>query len=348
LSAQPPPRGAADAIEMILGGSTMKFCWQSRVRLGLLAIAATIVAGVGAARAEDALKLAVGAPNNWENQPASLGQQAGIFKKHGLSLDILFTQGSGETMQAVIAGSADIGTGVGTYGAMGAFAKGAPVRAIGNATTGADDLYWYVRADSSIRSIKDAAGKSIAYSTAGSSTNVIVLALMKDFDVPLRPTATGSPANTFTAVMSGQIDIGWSSPPLGVEALVDGKIRLLTRGSAVKSLRDQTVRVLIANADALVQKKDAIKRFMQAYAETLDWMYADDKALQAYAEFVKVPVAIARRARDEFYPKANLRPDRLSGVEQAMADAISLKFLGAPLRKEQLDQFFQYQLPPVP
>ena len=76
-----------------------------------------------------------------------LGQQAGIFKKHGLVLDILFTQGSGETMQAVISGGADVGTGVGTYSAMGAFAKGAPVRAIANATTGAHDLYWYVRAE---------------------------------------------------------------------------------------------------------------------------------------------------------------------------------------------------------
>ena len=126
---------------------------------GLLVAAAVALSASFSAQAQDLLKLAVGAPNNWENQPAALGQEAGFFKKHGLVLDLLFTQGSGETMQAVIAGSVDIGTGVGTYGAMGAFSKGAPVRAIGNATTGAHDLYWYVRADSPIRSIKDAAGQ---------------------------------------------------------------------------------------------------------------------------------------------------------------------------------------------
>ena len=103
-----------------------------------------------------------------------LGQQAGIFKRHGLTLDILFTQGSGETMQAVISGGVDIGTGVGTYSAMAAF-DGAPVRAIANATTGAHDLYWYVRANSPIQWLKDAAGRTIAFSTAGSSTNVTVL-----------------------------------------------------------------------------------------------------------------------------------------------------------------------------
>jgi NitT/TauT family transport system substrate-binding protein len=116
----------------------------------------------------------------------------------------------------------------------------------------------------------------------------------------------------------------------------------------VASLRDQTVRVIVANANALAQKKDAIKRFMQAYNETLEWMYTEDRALQVYAEFVKVPFAITKRARDEFYPKNNLRVDRLSGIDQAMADAIALKFLAAPLSKEQLDQFFQYQLPPTP
>jgi ABC-type nitrate/sulfonate/bicarbonate transport system substrate-binding protein len=298
--------------------------------------------------ADDLLKVATGAPTNWENQPAPLGQQAGIFKKHGISLEILATQGSGETMQAAIAGSVDVGIGVGTYGAFAAFAKGAPIRAIGNQTTGAHDLYWYVRADSPIRSLKDANGKSIAFSGTGSSTNMIVLALIKQFGVAAGPTATGSPASTYTAVMSGQIDIGWSSPPLGVEALEQGRIRIVARGSDVPSLQDQTVRVIVANADTLAHKQEAIHRFMQAYAETVDWMYADDAGLRMYAASAKIPFEVAKRARDEFYPKNNLRPDRLSGVDQAMADAVAMKFLSIPLTKQQLDAFFQYQLPATP
>ena len=43
------------------------------------------------------------------------------------------------------------GIGVGTAGMLGAFAKGAPVRAIANSTTGADDLFWYVPAASPIK-----------------------------------------------------------------------------------------------------------------------------------------------------------------------------------------------------
>ena len=80
--------------------------------------------------AQDKLKVAIGQINNWENQVPTLGMQAGIFQKHKLELENFGTQGAGETLQPIISGSADIGIGVGTSGAMRAFAKGAPVRAL--------------------------------------------------------------------------------------------------------------------------------------------------------------------------------------------------------------------------
>ena len=55
---------------------------------------------------------------------------------------------------------------VGTLQTMGAFAKGAPIRAIGATMKGAYE-YWYVPTASPIKSFKDAAGKTVAFSTAG-------------------------------------------------------------------------------------------------------------------------------------------------------------------------------------
>ena len=71
---------------------------------------------------------AIGAPNNWDTCIPDVGARAGIFKKHGLNLDIVYTNGGGETLQAVISGSVDIGMGAGTSSVLGAFAKGAPIR----------------------------------------------------------------------------------------------------------------------------------------------------------------------------------------------------------------------------
>lgn len=305
-------------------------------------VALAIVSAAASALAEDMLKLAIGQRGNWENAAPELGQKAGFFRKHGLTLELLYTQGAGETMQAVISGSVDIGVGVGTAGVLSAYAKGAPVRPIANSMTGADDLFWYVPAESKIRSIKDAAGKTIAYSTNGSSTNLAVLAFIREFGVPAKPVATGSPASTFTQTMSGQVDIGWSSPPFGVEALQQGRIRIVVRESDVPAFRNQTVRLMIANTATVLQRRDVLDRYLQAYRETLDWMYSDPAALKAYAEWISIPESLAKEVRDQFYPKENLRLDRLSGLDAAMADAVSLKFLAAPLTKEQQDELFKY------
>ena len=302
---------------------------------------AVMVIGTSAL-AEDTLKLAIGQRGNWENAAPELGQKAGIFKKHGLTLELLYTQGAGETLQAVISGSVDIGIGVGTAGVLGAFAKGAPVRAIANSTTGADDLFWYVPDASPVKSLKDAGGKTIAYSTSGSSTNLAVLAFIREFGVPMKPVATGSPASTFTQTMTGQVDIGWSAPPFGLEALQQGRIRIVARLSAVPAFRNQTVRLMIANVATVQQRRDAIERFLKAYRETLDWMYSDPAALKAYAEWVNIPESLAKTVREQFYPKENLRLERLSGLDEAMADAVSMKFLPAPLTKAQQDELFKY------
>src|SRR4051812_27536107 len=209
-----------------------------------------------AATAQDTLKIAIGQINNWENQAPTLGQDAGIFKKYNLSLENFGTAGAGETVQAVISGSAELGGGVGVGGVMRAYSKGAPVRILLPAYTGTSDLYWYVKADSPIKSLQDAtASNTVAYSTSGSSSNNIVIAFVEELGLKAKPTATGGLPGTLTSVMSGQIDIGWGAPPFGVKEINEGKIRVIARGSDIPSLRGQTVRTVIVNADALAKKK---------------------------------------------------------------------------------------------
>ena len=299
----------------------------------------------GPASAEDQLKIAIGQINNWENQPPTLGQDAGFFKKHGIVLENFGTAGAGETIQAVISGSADIGAGVGAAGAMRAFSKGAPVRILAPAFTGTGDLYWYVKSDSKIKSLKDATPETtIAYSTNGSSSNNIVVAFVSELGARGKPTATGSPPGTLTAVMSGQIDIGWAAPPFGLKEIKEGKIRIVARGSDVPSLRGQTVRTLIVNLNSLKTKHDAIMRFMEAYREAVNWMYADPKAVEMYSVKMKLPVDLLKQSMDEFQPKATLQSDKFADLDGAVRDAVTLKFLDKPLSKEQLAELLQ--IPP--
>jgi NitT/TauT family transport system substrate-binding protein len=298
--------------------------------------AAALVLSAGAAPAADALKATIGQRGNWDSAVVHLGSKAGIFRRHGLEVEAIYTSGSGETLQPAIAGSVDIGIAVGTLGAIGAYAKGAPVRIIGAQATGAAD-YWYAKASSPIRTLKDTDGKTIAFSTNGSSTHSVVLAFMKEFGLTAKPTATGSPSSTLTAVMTDQVDVGWASPPFGLKEMSEGKIRLVARATDAAIVRGRTIRVIVANAQVLAQRGDAIARFMQAYRVSIDYMYdADPQAIKDYAEFVGVPEPLARRVRDEFFPKALIWPAEIKGLESLVHEAVTLKFISAPLSKEQM------------
>jgi NitT/TauT family transport system substrate-binding protein len=297
--------------------------------------------GAEAARAEDALRIAAGQMGNWASSVAEVGKRAGIFKRHGLTLEILYTQGSGETQQAVIANSVDVGVAPGTMGVMSAFAKGAPIRIIGAETTGASDLYWYVKADSPVRSLKDFAGKSVAYSTNGASTQGVVLAWMRRGKLDCRAVATGNPTATLTQVMSGQVDVGWSAPPDGLDQLDRHEIRYIANGNDDTPFKNQTVRVLVVNSATLAARKDAITRFMQAYRETARRLYADDSLLSVYADWLHFPVAKAKRTRDDFYPWEALDPDGIMGLDLIAADAVTLRYLPAALTADQIAALVQ-------
>src|SRR5262252_5029929 len=129
------------------------------------------------ALAADTLKIASPIRGSWEGAIPELGQQAGIFRKHGLDLDILYTQGGGETLQVVVSGSVDIGLSAGVLGSLGAYGKGAPLRIVGASSTGSRETFWWVAAKSPLQSMREVDGQSIAYSTITSAPN---LAAKKD------------------------------------------------------------------------------------------------------------------------------------------------------------------------
>ena len=312
----------------------------------ILVIATTALLSTQAALADDQIKLTIGQRGNWDTAISQLGEAAGIFKKHGLALEMLYTAGSGETLQPVIAGSVDLGLAVGTPGAIAAYSKGAPVRIIGAEATGAAD-YWYVKASSPIKTLKDLNGHSIAYSTSGSSTESVVRAFIKENGLTsAKAVSTGGAPATMTAVMTDQVDAGWASPPGGLKEIDEGKIRLLARATDAAIVRGQTIRVIVANAQFLAQRKDVAARYMQAYRETIDYMYGDNpQVLKDYAAFAGVSEAMARRVREEFFPRALVEPDAIKGLDSLMVDAVALKFISAPLSKEQVADLVQLQVP---
>src|SRR5690606_40598487 len=108
--------------------------------------------------------------------------------------------------------------------------------------------------------------------------------------------------------------------------------------------KGQTVRTIIVNADALKNKKDAIMRFVKAYRESVDWMYSDPKAISMYAKKIKADEGMLKQSIAEFHPKTTMQTDKMADLDEAVKDAVKLKFLEKPLTKEQLAEFLQ--IPP--
>jgi NitT/TauT family transport system substrate-binding protein len=311
-------------------------------RFGLALAFAALAALASPARADDVIKLTIGQRGNWDTAISQLGTKAGIFRKHGLELEMVYTSGSGETLQPVIGGAVDAGLAVGTLGAIAAYAKGAPVRIIGAQATGAAD-YWYAKATSPVKKLTDlTAANTIAFSTRGSSTDSVVRAFVDEFKLKVKAMPTGNPPSTLTAVMTDQVDVGWAAPPFGLKEMDEGKTRLVARATDSALVRGQTIRVVVANANALAKRKDAIARYMTAYRETIAYMYSDDpRVMKDYGEFAGISEAMAKRVRDEFFPRSLLDPDEIHGFDGLMAEAVALKFIPAPLTAAQVGELVQ-------
>jgi NitT/TauT family transport system substrate-binding protein len=308
--------------------------------------AALIAMAIPHALAGETLKIASPQRGSWEGAIPELGKQAGIFEKHGLDLEILYTQGGGETLQIVISGAVDIGLSAGTLGTLGAYAKGAPVRIIAASSTGSQEVFWFVPAKSPLKSMRDVNGQSVAYSTTGASSHINVLRFINAYGLNARPVATGDVASTITQTMSGQVDVGWSVAPFALDMIANGEVRMIARASDLAAARAQTIRVQIINAQNLARKREFVARYLKAYNETVDWMYSSPDAVPRYLAFSGLSEASVRHMLADFIPKESLQTAKIMGIDESMEDAVQFKFLAAPLREDQLKELIQ--IPPGP
>src|SRR5712691_9108987 len=142
--------------------------------------------------------------------------------------------------------------------------------------------------------------------------------------------AGGAPA-TLTQVMSGQIDVGWSVPPFVLQQLADGRLVIIARGSDVAALAQPTIRVNVANANALKEKRGAFVRFVKALSRSIDWAYSDPKAIDNYADIAKVPRALAQQTRGDFFPKEGLQLSEVKGLDVTLKQALEFKYITSPM-----------------
>ena len=309
-----------------------KFGWA-------LAVALTASMGTGTAQAET-LKLAIPQKGAWDTSLSVYGDREGFFKEQGIDLDITYTEGGATTETAVVSGSVDIAVATGTLGIISAYVKGAPVRIISAESTGSADLYWYVKAESGLKSLKDMNGKTIGFSAPGSSSNLSLLTLLKEQGVDAKPVAAGGMPPTFTQVMSGQLDAGWAAAPFGVQELKQGKIVAIAHANDSPAVRNETIRVNVANLNTLQQHSDAVIRFMKAYYKSWEWAYSNPKAYDYLAADNNLPRDIAAATVKEFLTKEANDPGKINGIDRVLDEAFAAKRIPNAMKPDDIKGVF--------
>ena len=191
-------------------------------------------------RAADKLHVSSAQRGNWDVTLPEWANDKGLFKSADLDVDMIWTDGGSEQVQVVVSGSSDIGMAIGFQAVLSAYLKGAPIVIISAEMTGGADLYWYARADRGIKTIEDMTGRSVAFSRPGASTHLVISSMIESRGIKAKLVPTGGIPATLTAVMTGQVDVGWGSVPQGFDLAEQGKIVIIASGNDAPGAATQT------------------------------------------------------------------------------------------------------------
>jgi ABC-type nitrate/sulfonate/bicarbonate transport system substrate-binding protein len=215
--------------------------------------------------------------------PLWLGQELGLFAKHGLQHSLSYLAAT-TSVQAIVAGSEDIGL-VGN-------------QCIDLALEGAETIYvasdisrfiFYLYGDPAIKSVQDLKGKAVAVTQAAASTDYATRIVLKRFglvpDKDVKLLYTGSMPALVTTVKSGNAAAGLMSAPTTIQALELGLKPILN----VTDLNIPFVFVGVCTTRKMIQQKpDQISRFLRAYIEALAIIRSDkETTYKAMGKFLK-------------------------------------------------------------
>src|SRR5712692_10672757 len=147
--------------------------------------------------------------------PYEVARSGGVFKSHGLDVELVYTRGGSAAMQALIGGAVDYAA-TSLDVAITAYANvGADIRRF--AVTGRLPLFAVVTAPktaSRIRSIMDLAGRTVGISALGNADHALMLYLLKQGGVDARKVEFATMGvNLLEALRQGQMDVGVVQEP---------------------------------------------------------------------------------------------------------------------------------------
>jgi NitT/TauT family transport system substrate-binding protein len=216
---------------------------------------------------------------------AYVAQEEGLFKKHGLDMELIHIASSSRGIQAILAGEIGFSYMDGNN-AIQANLKGAGLALVAGAT---NRMVFSLMARPEIKKIADLRGKKIGITRVGSSTHTSALyalgqAGLKPSDYQILPLL--EVPNIFTALVAGQIDAGVVSPPTNSRARKAGLNELMN----IAKEGPEYVSVAIGTTRAYIKaNEDTVRRVVRAYAEGV-YLFRNNKqvGIRVLGKYTKV------------------------------------------------------------
>jgi len=302
------------------------------IRLRLFAAAALLLPA--AALAKDAVRVVDTQASLYSDYALYVAEEQGYYAAENLDVSIIVGRGGSASLQAAVTGSADIVYGLGVLSVIGAYAKGTPVVIVANAYRGAADTFWYVKADSPIKSIKDLDGKKIAIASPGSFSHLMIDTIAREHGFKPQLVGVGAFAAGRTQLMTGQIDVMFSVFPTYIDMVRKGETRMIMTGDAAPSLRAASGRVVAANSGWLAKNRDIGVRAMRAIWKGQLYALSNPAALAGFAKKWNVDLEDAKRAL-EFYKLDMVTNAPIGNLDLLLSLAKMYGFINEPLTAEQ-------------
>jgi len=255
----------------------------------------------------------------------NVGDDAGIFKRHGLDLEIQNFEGGGRIVQALTANSIDIAVGAGTQ--MAFVAKGAPMIAVCESTTTLPYFSIGLPWDSPIHSLDELKGKKIGVSNPGSLTDWIALELA-------RKKGWGPDGITRVAVGGGATASTAAFRMHAIDAYIGGTASFLAEAdkgvgrllAPVSDFVDNAASGAVFASNHLIEKDpSALRAFLAAWIDTTDFILTHkDETVKSWAKVTGFPEDIEKKLYDivkgMFNPSCRFDPQSLATLKRSFGE----------------------------
>mgnify|MGYP003343401379 CR=1 FL=1 len=241
----------------------------SAVRV-VAALAAVLLCSAGA-QAQTKLRVGKAQANQFAFVPADIGVDAGIFKKHGLDIEISAFGGDARMMQALTADGVDIALGGGP--AIATIVKGTPMKAVAALANEPNTIMLVVAKDGPIKSVADLKDKAVSVSTAGSLTYWLTMQLSQSQGWGpngIKITPLGASNAQIAALKTNQVAGVTTDSVTVYKFMEEGGGRILVKfGERVK---DFHVHIIYASDKLMKENPKALRDFLAAWFETIAFM----------------------------------------------------------------------------